>query len=1388
MKKTRILLLMLVALVAGLLASCTDVEAQLTEAEAELVSNYADTIGSSSFEVTEDLALVTSVGEDATISWSSSNTDVIANDGTVTRQQDDVTVTLTATITIGEDKLTHDFEVVVAMIPAADQVAAAKLALETRYASTIGDDTYDVTNDLTLVTSEAGVSVSWVSSDTSIIANDGTVTRPSFTTGSQNVTLTATLTKGDVTDTVVFYAYVVQLDKTAAETVSEVFDIVVTFPANEGLTGSEEWLGTVDGIAAFLPTYSYEGTEFTIAWTSDNAALAIADGEGTVTRPATGEDDVTVTVTATIVYGGETFTRTYEFKVLAFEAPTVVASVADIFDVASGDYVQVNGVTVIAIVGTNAFISDGTNIIYVYDSAFGNNVQVGSVYDVAGVFSPYYGIPELTSETGLPLIATASEDTAVSLEGTESTIAALLDGRTAPNDLNIMIFEYVQLTVKVVVDAQDTNSGSNYNTYLVPVSYEGTEVITNVGTDGKATEYATDDVLLVYYGSPNKDAVAALDGKTITIDVLLYGYRSDRNIWYTYFFGDSEDITVHLNDAESVAAAQENLPGEFPEVFYEGDTLSLPSDLYGTTITYTSSDDAVINPTTGAVAIPASGQTDVTLTATISKGEETPVEVAIVVTVGVPDNSNISDVKALDSGEVVMVTGVITAAEYQNTYFIQDATGGLAIYSSNDTVEAFLQANYGNEVSIVGFTGSFRGLEQISPDSDFLTVTNDVDAVMPTAMNVDAVALSDDLLPYQGQIVEMTGLYVSEKDSDNYGNVYVTFVRLSDGSEIDMKWDSRVDLSTEATAALASVTVGSIVDIVNPLAWNNAPYFYFTDTTSVTLGTLSDVDAVAAVKTFLPESFMFEEDILADFTLELPTTSVGVAISWASSDDTVINPTTGAVTVPTDGSQVSITLTASLSKGTETDEVEIVILVGETPPISISDARLVEEGLEVKVQGIVTAETDGTFYIQDDTAGIAVYVKYDENSDTSIAFLQSNIGNEIKVVGIMDSYNGLVEITDVTVLEVIDAEAAAVVPADLAAVDLGSNLITYQGQLVSLPHMYLSGISGSSDMTYTFTRTSTGETISLRFDKDVTLGTELQAIKDALAVGQVYDITAALGWFYNGQLVFSAETVLTAGTLNDQDLAYLDAMDVEIETAFTEAGTITLPTAGTNGSTIAWTSDNALINAETGAVTLPAEEGSVNVTLTAVVTLNAASYEFDVVVSVTKLPAQASVATDLFISEYIEGSSSNKTIEIYNGTGADVNLTGYTLELWSNGATEATSTYQLTGTLAAGDVFVLANSAAIAEILAEADDSQAYPSVPNWNGDDAVTLSKNGTVIDIIGLVGERVIWPAGTGSTQNYTIVRAATVTSPNAVYDANEWVAYAQDTVEYLGSHTMN
>ena len=105
-------------------------------------------------------------------------------------------------------------------------------------------------------------------------------------------------------------------------------------------------------------------------------------------------------------------------------------------------------------------------------------------------------------------------------------------------------------------------------------------------------------------------------------------------------------------------------------------------------------------------------------------------------------------------------------------------------------------------------------------------------------------------------------------------------------------------------------------------------------------------------------------------------------------------------------------------------------------------------------------------------------------------------------------------------------------------------------------------------------------------------------------------------------------------------------------------------------------------------------------------------------------PVQA-LASELFISEYIEGSSNNKAIEIYNGTGAAVNLStgGYNIQMYFNGSASAGLTISLTGTVASGDVYVVAHSSANAAILAQAappaDETSNRASAPTSIGSSA---------------------------------------------------------------------
>ncbi len=168
--------------------------------------------------------------------------------------------------------------------------------------------------------------------------------------------------------------------------------------------------------------------------------------------------------------------------------------------------------------------------------------------------------------------------------------------------------------------------------------------------------------------------------------------------------------------------------------------------------------------------------------------------------------------------------------------------------------------------------------------------------------------------------------------------------------------------------------------------------------------------------------------------------------------------------------------------------------------------------------------------------------------------------------------------------------------------------------------------------------------------------------------------------------------------------------------------------------------------------------------------------------------------SELFFSEYIEGSSNNKALEIFNGTSLPVNLGvgGYNVQMYFNGSATAGATINLTGTVAVGDVFVLAQASANATILAQADQTS---SASWYNGDDAVVLRKGTTIIDVIGQIGfdPGTEWGSGLTSTADNTLRRNPSVCAGDPdgsnVFDPLiEWTGFATDTFDGLGSHTSN
>lgn len=175
------------------------------------------------------------------------------------------------------------------------------------------------------------------------------------------------------------------------------------------------------------------------------------------------------------------------------------------------------------------------------------------------------------------------------------------------------------------------------------------------------------------------------------------------------------------------------------------------------------------------------------------------------------------------------------------------------------------------------------------------------------------------------------------------------------------------------------------------------------------------------------------------------------------------------------------------------------------------------------------------------------------------------------------------------------------------------------------------------------------------------------------------------------------------------------------------------------------------------------------------------------------VPAPATKA-DLIISEYVEGSSYNRYLEIYNAGSGSADLSKYIVRLYLNGAVKAKSSTRLdtlihNQVLAPNGILIIKHPSAKAILPPGVT---AYTSdVCNFTGNDAITLEKNGTVIDVFGEVGvnpgKSWIIAGNDNAAVDKTVRRKSGITEGNTNWQqsaTNEWLIFGKDDVSHLGA----
>ena len=742
---------------------------------------------------------------------------------------------------------------------------------------------------------------------------------------------------------------------------------------------------------------------------------------------------------------------------------------------------------------------------------------------------------------------------------------------------------------------------------------------------------------------------------------------------------------------------------------------------------------------------------------------------------------DISGARALATGEDVKILGELFVSfvtnNSRNQIFIEDANAGILIDDSGNTIPDGTLSEGDGITDFIGTIGNFNGVTQIVPIS-VPTINSTGNTIIPQTITIaDFIA---DVDTYESRLLEFREVSFTNADgSTAYGDPTSDYSDLTDGvSTVTFDADGflgadyttdlipygRLDVfavgrENSGTPIITARTSADIQDNYEPIIDEAAATANVTTSTfDVTVGLNEPAKVYYLINTSATAT---QAEVLAgaEFVQQNDPTLVATINATSLADNTQYYAHLVATDTTDANPQASVTTVTATTLEIVFDETtDIVAADAPIGAATITAVQATDNANAVNVFNFKVVD-DGAA----DTEPTNITSMIIENANGAlwssiIAGAQITDGvSTIEAASVTDSQIGFDFSTPLVVPNASEVTYTLQLWFNTAQVDGTEIAFT-----IPTNHSFIADVNGSAFVNPISTAvTSATHTIDV-------VATELALTSVPASV----EVDAAFG--------FDVEAVDANGNVDTA----ARSLDLSTATTGNLGGTIS-GVAMTNGSV----SFSDLVFDTEGSLVIDVTDGS----------LNASTSAINVIGTITG---------SIFFSEYGEGSSNNKYVEIFNGTNATIDLSTVEVKQSYNGVGfdnhpdfPAAYSATLSGTLAAGEVYVLYNgSASLAEILAEGDVAYNYGDNPgdrlmSFTGNDAMGLFVNGVLVDLIGDPADAVssAWDVAgvSGASKDKTLVRKSTITEGNTVALGSfgtsaadsEWEVYDQNTVTYIG-----